>query len=100
MSVGVVCYYWGWKAREQAAIKLLEDLLADDLEDFDPEDDKVVLKIEKHGDTFYLFEEKSERFVAQGESLADMEELIQKQYIGSGKDVVIRQKDAEDSGLL
>lgn len=101
MIYGAVMFYWGWKSREQAAIKLLEGFMSkldDGSEEHD--DERIVLTIEKEGNTFYLFEEHSERFVAQGESLADMQELIEKHYIGSGKNVVIRQKDAEDSGLL
>jgi hypothetical protein len=40
----------------------------------------IDVKIEKHGDIYYLFEKKSDNFIAQGKNLDELKEVCDKRF--------------------
>lgn len=94
----VIGIAWGWWAREHAARKHVEKMFSEHLEQPETDNESVLfVKVEKHGDSYYLFTEDTEEFVAQGKTLDEIREIVGKRYHGK-KSIAIRK--GNDMGLL
>ena len=99
-----VAYWLGWQGREHAAkkevdkmFKKLEEQAAQ--EQPDVADNTIVVRVEKHGDNFYLYDETTDEFVAQGKNMEEIREVVYAKYRGK-KNIAVRKDSAQGVGLL
>ena len=57
----------------------------------------ITVSIEKHGDIFYLFEKETNNFIAQGQTMAEIKEVMQKRF--PKKTFVATEDHVKESGL-
>lgn len=89
----------GWKARERYAFRLTQKLLENLEESVEKEaESKVQVTIEKHGDVIYVYDKKSSQFMAQGNSKAELENVLSQRF--PGKKFAASQEELEKAGLL
>lgn len=75
----------GWRLREYYAMRKVAELLeqAEQLaEEEDQEPDRVKIRLERHGDMLYAFEEETHTFIAQGKDLEDLDTAIVARFPG------------------
>lgn len=97
----VIGIAWGWWAREKHAEKQVNKLFSrlDAAADEEQGDNHIIARVEKHGDMFYLFDEKNDHFLAQGRTWEEILEILSDRFRG-GKKVLVRKDQAEELGLL
>lgn len=71
----------GWKARERHAERVLSHLLEETVTEKE-QDDYIRILIEKHNDTFYVYDEKTNKFLAQGSSKKELEDTLHSMFPG------------------
>jgi hypothetical protein len=57
----------------------------------------VNVNIEKHGDIFYVFEKETNNFIAQGQTMSEIKEIMQKRF--PKKTFVATEDHIKESGL-
>lgn len=57
----------------------------------------MIVNIEKHGDCYYLFDKETDTFVAQGKTVEEIKDAMQKRY--PGKTFMANEKHLEELGL-
>ena len=57
----------------------------------------ITVNIEKYGDTFYVFEKETNNFIAQGQSMSEIKEIMQKRF--PKKTFVATEDHVKESGL-
>ena len=57
----------------------------------------VNVNIERHGDIFYVFEKETNNFIAQGQSMSEIKEVMQKRF--PKKTFVATEEHVKESGL-
>lgn len=57
----------------------------------------ITVSIEKHGDIFYVFEKETNNFIAQGQTMAEIKEVMQKRF--PKKTFVATEDHVKESGL-
>lgn len=74
-------YAFGWVGREAAAKRRVEKFVKE-LEDVEETPDELIrIKIEKHGDMFYVYGDgDSNDFMAQGATFKEIEDALAKRY--------------------
>lgn len=72
----------GWRLREYFAMRKVAELLeqAEELVEEEPESDRVKIRLERHGDMLYAFDEETHTFIAQGADLNALDKAIQVRY--------------------
>lgn len=76
--VGAVCFVGGWKYREYTARVLLKAVLQEMKNDI--ASNVVEVTIEKHNDTFYVYNKETGEFLAQGATGTEVNDLLSKAY--------------------
>lgn len=98
---GVMIYYAGYKVgyymRNKHTLAMLDSLANEPVPE--EETDKVFAKIEKHGNIFYLFEEETDKFIAQGANWEEVRYNVSKTYKDK-RELVVDTKHAKKVGLL
>jgi membrane-anchored protein YejM (alkaline phosphatase superfamily) len=98
----VVAYWLGWQGREEAAKRKVDKMFKEIDEQnsqSDVAENTIVVRVEKHGDDFYLFDETTDEFVAQGKNIEEIREVVYAKYRGK-KNIAVRKDSAEGVGLL
>lgn len=57
----------------------------------------VRVNIEKHGEIFYIFEQETDRFIAQGKTADEIKEIMQKRF--PDKTFIATDEELKKSGL-
>lgn len=81
ISLMVVGVSLGWFARERYAVyqvrRLMNDAVADKLENIQP---AIPIVIEKEGDMFYVYDEETREFLAQGVDHETVASVLNKRF--------------------
>jgi hypothetical protein len=95
LFVGVLL---GWELRERHAMRIVNQLL-EEMEEQEPEatEERTKMRIEKHGEGIYAFEEETDNFIAQGTDLFDLDKAIQARF--PGKKFAIREDNLKEIGV-
>ena len=85
--VGVVCFVFGWFAREwHATIKMNQFLHRVEVNTLEAlseiKRNMIKIKIEKHGEGFFVYGLEDNEFMAQGSNRKELEENLRKRYPG------------------
>jgi vancomycin resistance protein YoaR len=80
-------------------LKARNDILREDLEAVSKKIKETIVNvnIERHGDMFYVFEKETDNFVAQGKTMAEIKEVMQKRF--PKKTFVATEDHIKESGL-
>ena len=73
----------GWNLREYHAMRKIHELLqkAEELEVKEGSvENRTKMRLEKHGELIYAFEEETDTFIAQGKDLLALDEAIRKRF--------------------
>ena len=75
------------------------EILREDLEEISKKIKETIVNvnIEKYGDVFYVFEKETNNFIAQGQSMAEIKEIMQKRF--PKKTFVATEDHIKESGL-
>lgn len=103
IMIVVGAFWMGWNSREKHAekqVNKLFDRAEEELQKLEKQADKntIVVKIEKHGDIFYLFNEETDEFIAQGKSMDEIREFVQRKYLGK-KTIMVPREYLDEAGL-
>lgn len=88
IAIGVICFIWGWCARENVAKKRVDALIASgeitipDQKIESKEEDFTKIIISEIGGVFYVHNFTTNAFMAQGMSRELVEESLAKRYPG------------------
>ncbi len=74
---------YGWSLRERHAARVLSRLVQE-VEEVEEKakSDMIPISIEKHNNTFYVYNKKTNQFMGQGSSREELEELLHKSFPG------------------
>ena len=72
----------GWKAREEHAKQITEKLLDRLQESSEQDEESIQITIEKHNNTFYVYDRETNEFMAQGSTKDEVETNLRKRYPG------------------
>jgi hypothetical protein len=87
--VYIACFILGWYARQWFAVLRLNYLLKEhniDLPDFkedlksDISAPELKIKVEKHKDTFYIYDANTDKFLAQGATRTECVDKLTKEF--------------------
>ena len=80
----IVGIFWGWKLREYRATQQIDKLFKEAEQQIQVETavSPIRIMIEKHNDTFYVYSEDDQMFMAQGSTFKDVEETLTKRFPG------------------
>ena len=78
--IGVVCLIVGWKLRELYAIRQISFLLKLDEEEVVVEPKKSLLKLEKRSDIIYAYDNETDQFLGQAQSMDSLAEVLGKRF--------------------
>ena len=80
IGIGVVI---GWKLREYHAMKTVHAFLKEAEEQLDEQDEnRTKMRLERHGELIYAFEQENDSFIAQGKDLEDLDKAIVARFPG------------------
>lgn len=77
--IGFVCLIFGWKLREVYAIRQIAKMIKFDDEIVD-KPKKFLLKLEKHSDIIYAYDNETDEFLGQAESLHSLAQVLGKRF--------------------
>ena len=86
----------GWRARERHATRTLDKFL-EQAKEKQPEE-CIAVSIEKHHDVFYVFERDTNKFMAQGASKEEVENVLNDRF--PGKKFGASEKNLVEVGFL
>lgn len=86
---------YGWHAHERMVNRNIRNFIHDIREDFTS--NVIQIKIERHQDTMYVYDLKTNNFMAQGKNEKELTEILRSKF--PGKSFAASQKDIEESGL-
>jgi hypothetical protein len=88
----------GWQLRELHAMHKVKQLLehADSLQEEEPQEDRTKMRLERHGEVIYAFEEDTDSFIAQGKDLLDLDSAIRKRF--PDKKFSVQEQNLKDIG--
>jgi predicted negative regulator of RcsB-dependent stress response len=74
-------FAFGWTSRETAAKRRVEKFVQQLEEAEESADELIRIKIEKHGEVYYVFSDSdNNEFMAQGSSMKELEDALAKRY--------------------
>jgi hypothetical protein len=76
---GILCFVLGWRMREAYAKQVLKNFLTD-VENESPPDDMIPIVIERHNNTFFVYDDTDNSFMAQGNTRKELEENLSKRF--------------------
>jgi hypothetical protein len=94
----VVGFIAGWNGRERHAMNTIHKLLeeAEAVEE-ESADKPERMRLERHGEVIYAFTDETDTFIAQGSTLEELDDAIQKRF--PGKKFLIRESNLEEIEL-
>lgn len=98
-------FFWGfvitWVILKlfQGYLETKNELLKKDIEQLEKKLKTLIIKVnvEKHGEFFYLFEQETDRFIAQGKSADELKSILQQRY--PDKTIFADKRHLESIGL-
>lgn len=86
-GVAVLCFIWGWNARERMASKKLDSMLSGVEAQIrhrieEEKENTMYIKIEKHDNVFFVYGLEDNQFLAQGSSIQDLEKMLATRFPG------------------
>lgn len=76
----IVCFAIGWKVREWYALRRLASLMSEMESIENGPVEQLAIKIEKHKDMFYVYDDETDMFLAQGATKDDIAKILQKTH--------------------
>lgn len=90
--------YWiGWRSRERTALNLLAQMEQHFMEQQQTELENSIARVEKHEDSFILYDEKTDEFLAQGKDWKELKDVLASRF--KNRTISVRRDDAYDVGL-
>lgn len=89
----------GYRTRNKETLSMLRFIANGEKEEDDLPPNKILAKVEKHGDMYYLFDSEDDSFLVQGKDWKEITELTHKKY-GGKKEIVVETQLAKEVGLL
>ena len=86
----------GWKYREYTAMKLMEQLRLEEVEEY-VENRKIAIKVEKTHGTWFIYKQEDGSFMAQGNSWEEVTDRMAERY--PEKRFTIEPENAKEVGL-
>jgi hypothetical protein len=91
----------GWHLREYYAMRKVHQLLqqAEELSvesEQTSDEDRTKMRLERHGEVIYAFEEETDSFIAQGKDLLDLDSAIRKRF--PDKKFTVQEQNLKDIG--
>lgn len=96
LGLVAVGMYLGWKYREHTAIKMMERLRLEEVEEY-VDNRKIAIKVEKMSNIWYVYKEEDGTFMAQGNSWEEVTDRIAERY--PEKRFIIDPDNAKQVGL-
>jgi hypothetical protein len=97
----IISIWFGWHMREVVARHKMQKLfaLAQEMEeDNELPDNYIRIVIEKHNDTFFVYEEENSTFLAQATSKEDLDESLRARF--PGKMFAVKEENLVKVGFL
>jgi hypothetical protein len=97
----IISIWFGWHMREVVARHKMKKLfaLAQEMEeDNELPDNYIRIVIEKHNDTFFVYEEENSTFLAQATSKEDLDESLRARF--PGKMFAVKEENLVKVGFL
>lgn len=82
--VGILGFYSGWKSREQAATRRMNEIM-DQVETSIEEqvrENVIKIEIEHHNGVYYVYNMEDKSFMAQGKDRKELESVLASKYPG------------------
>lgn len=75
-------FFVGWWMREQLALRRIDKMLTQIEDELDEAEEAslVKIKIEKHSEVFYVFNQETDEFMAQGIDRKELEDALAKKF--------------------
>jgi hypothetical protein len=89
--------YSGWKAREEHARKVTEELLKNIKVEEEEEDNLVQITIEEHQGILYVYDKENNSFMAQGKTREELEDNLSSRF--PGKRFAASSEDLEKASI-
>jgi hypothetical protein len=89
--------YSGWKAREEHAKRVTEELLKNIKVDEEEEDIPIEIIIEEHQGILYVYDKEDNTFMAQGKTRKELEENLSSRF--PGKRFAATSEDLEKASI-
>jgi hydroxymethylpyrimidine pyrophosphatase-like HAD family hydrolase len=86
----------GWKYREHTALKLMQQLQLEEVEEY-VENRKIAIKVEKNHGMWFVYKEEDGSFMAQGRSWEEVTDRMAERY--PEKRFTIEPDNAKEVGL-
>ena len=82
--VGVTSFYAGWVTRERVAEQRMNEVMSHVAENLQEHIKQNVIRIsiERHNETFYVYNMDDKSFMGQGATRADLEKVLADKYPG------------------
>lgn len=80
--VGVLGFFSGWKAREQTAVRRMNELMGEVQSALDEHPEVIKIVIEKHNNVYYVYDMEDKSFMAQGKDRKELEGVLASKYPG------------------
>ncbi len=94
----VVGFLAGWTGRERHAMNTIHKILEEaEQSESDAEDAPERIRLERHGEVIYAFTVENDTFIAQGSTLEELDDAIQKRF--PGKKFLIKESNLEEVEL-
>lgn len=88
----------GWFIREEYAKRVVNTYLADLRGKIEEDkENSIKVKLEKHKDHIYVFEDETDKFLGQAENLEELDKYMSTTY--PGKRFLVRESNAESVGV-
>jgi len=81
--VGILGFFSGWHAREQAAVRKIDELLKHIGEDIEEANaSSIRITIEQHNGVYYVHNMDDNSFMGQGKTRKELEEVLASKFPG------------------
>jgi hypothetical protein len=80
--VGVLGFFSGWKAREETAVRRMNEILGEVQASDDDFPDVIKIVIEKYNNVYYVYDLENKFFMAQGNTRKELERVLAEKYPG------------------
>ena len=80
--VGVLGFFSGWKAREETAVRRMNEIMGEVQASDDELPDVIKIVIEQHNGVYYVYDMDDKSFMAQGKDRKELEGVLASKYPG------------------
>ncbi len=81
--VGILGFFSGWHAREQAAVRKMDELLNHIGEEYEEvKINTIRITIEQHSGVYYVYNMDDNSFMGQGKTRKELEEVLASKFPG------------------